>query len=149
LVWKLREHPDAFSLAKGPGRVVAKLAFPNDRVQKAECLGVLDRDVAVPNYSQDVLTIVPDHGFPTWNVQAVGSGQGNEFYVVVEPSGDDGFGGRSGILESLPQTMPRDLARVHHGSFTIGRSEVVSHKVSLLVMKCITKRLTRDGRERQ
>jgi hypothetical protein len=127
--------------------MVAKLAFPHDRVQKAECLVVLDRDVAVPNDSQDFLTVVPDHGLPTRNVQAVGSGERNEFHVVVETSGDDGFRGGWRVVETLPQTVPRDFPRVHHGSFAVRRSEVVSHKVSLLVRKCITRKPTRESGE--
>jgi hypothetical protein len=115
LVGELGQHPNPFPLPEGTCGVVAKLALTDDGIQKAESLFVLDRNVIVPDDPEDFLSVVPDHCFPKRNIETVARSEGYEFYIVVESSGDDGFGGRRRVLEPLSQTMPRwPSLGIHH-----------------------------------
>jgi hypothetical protein len=103
----------------------------------------LHGDVVAADDPEDLLGVVADDGFTFLDIETVHRGQRGKLDFIIEPGGGDRLSCGNGVVQTLPQTGPRDFPRVHHCGFAVRRSEVMSNGVSLLVRKGITKRVTR------
>ena len=116
---KLGKKPDLFTFPESTRGVVSEATFSNHRVQKREALAVLDRDIGVPNDTQHILGIGPEHSLSARHDDPVLGQKISQCNIVIETGRFEGFLSRSGGFETRPQTVPGDLSDVHNGGTAI------------------------------